>query len=496
MRRLTHLEYDNAVRDLLKDTSHPAREFASDTQIGLFNNSVSVQTVPALLAEDYLDAADQLARKADVASVTGCKDLAAASAGACMKTFIGRFGLRAYRRPLSDAEVARLLGVYDTTRTAADADTGARAVIAAVLASPWFLYRPEFGRGDELLPKARAASGFELASRLASLLWASQPDDALLDAAQSGKLETRADVEREARRMLDDAKARPAIANFYDQWLGLERLETVTKDPHVYPEYGSAMRDAMLEETRRFVSHVIWEDGAQLSRLLSAPYTFVNQTLAPLYDVPKPSAADSYVRVELDPSQRAGVLTQASILTAYARPDQSSPIKRGEWLRTRILCQDLPPPPVDVPELPDIPEGTSNRERFAQHTAAQACSNCHSLIDGLGFGLERYDAIGRFRSEDLGQPVDDTGEITSTRDIDGAFRGGRELADRLAASEQVRDCIPTQWLRFAAGRHEGADDACSLRDLKQAFADSGSNLKELMIALTQTDAFMHYRPAE
>jgi hypothetical protein len=497
MRRLTHQEYDNAVRELLGDESQPAHLFPSDTQIGLFDNATAAQPVSVLLAEQYLAAAESLALAADVADLAGCSSFDGDQGLACASRFIAQFGRRAYRRPLSDEEQARLEAVFTTTRDQVDGQSGLRAVLSAVLASPLFLYRPEFGEGEQLLPAATRAGSFELAARLASLLWASIPDEELLDAAEQGELQTRADVERQARRMLEDERAKPALAQFYDQWLGLGRLGAVTKDPQVYPEYDAALRDAMLEETERFVAHVLWEDDARLTSLLTASYSFVNPALAALYGVEAAGEDDDFARVELDPAERAGVLTQASILSAYARPDQSSPIKRGEWVRTRLLCQELPPPPPGIPDLPALEEGLSNRERFAQHTANPACSSCHGMIDGLGFGLEHYDGIGRFRAEDGDVQVDARGQIAATRDIDGEFDGAPALAARLAASSQVRDCVPTQWFRYAMGRHEGSDDACSLSTLTQAFTKSNGDLRELMVALTQTDAFWHYRaPAE
>jgi hypothetical protein len=412
-----------------------------------------------------------------------------------VRGFIGRFGRRAYRRPLASDEVDRLFAVYSMARTASDATTGARAVVAAVLVSPNFLFRPEFGTGTATLPGATQASPFELAGRLASLLWASLPDDELLDAAAAGQLETRAQVETQARRMMADVKARAGMQEFYSQWFGLPLLESATKAPAAYPGWNDQLRDAMGEETRRFVEHVLFEDDARLTTLLTAPYSFVNADLANLYGASGPTGA-AFERVMLDPAQRSGVLTQASMLAAFASSTESSPVKRGKWVRVRILCQDLPEPPNDIPELPAPSPGVSTRERFAMHTSNPACSGCHQLIDGLGFGLEAYDGMGAFRTTDQGVTVDSSGEVTSTRDIDGTYNGGPELAARLAGSAQVRDCAPTQWLRFMLGRRELAEDTCTIAALRDAFEASDGDLRELMVALTQTDAFFSYRPVE
>ena len=496
LRRLTHSEYNNSVADLLGDTTHPGSAFVADTQEGLFDNTASTQTVPVLLAEQYLNAASQLADGIkDVTKLVGC-DPAGSTGATCVRSFIDRFGRRAYRRPLSTDEATRLAAVYDTARTASDAPTGVRAVVTAMLASPNFLFRPEFGSTVAgTIANAKPLTAYELAGRLASLVWASAPDDVLLDAAAKGQLTTRAQVETQARRMLADPRARPALSNFYTQWFGMARIKTAAKDATAYPDFNDVLRDSMGEETRRFIDDVLWNGDAQLTTMLTASYSFVNKPLAALYGVAGPSDANTYTRVNLDPKQRSGVFTQASMLAGYARPDQSSPIKRGQWLRVRLLCQELPDPPANVPELPMPVAGVSNRERFAMHTNNPACSGCHNLIDGLGFGLEAYDGIGRFRTMDQGVAVDSSGNITSS-DIDGAYNGAPELAARLASSAQVRDCAPTQWLRYAIGRKAEDADGCSLLQLKQAFADSKGDLRELMVELTQTDVFWNYRQAQ
>lgn len=499
MRRLTHTEYNNAVRDLLGDKTQPATKFALDTQIGLFDNTADSQTVPSLLADQYLDAAAELAGNiTDAKVLLGCSPTGTtAAATTCVKNFVTSFGRRAYRRPLTAEESTSLLELYNTTRAASNELTGVQSIVAAVLASPNFLFRPEFGGAASSFAGAKLLSPFEQASRLASLLWASVPDDTLLEAANSGQLATPAQIQAQARRMLADPKAKPALAAFYDQWLGLDMLDSATKEAATYPKWNDELRDSMVQERRRFVEHVIWEDDARLETLLTARYSIINAPLADLYGVTGgPRDAATYAQVDLDPAQRAGVMTQAAMLAAFARPDDSSPVKRGKWVRVRMLCQDLPDPPANVPQLPAIQPGVSNRERFAMHTSNPGCASCHQLIDGLGFGLEHYDSVGAYRSTSQGVPVNAEGMVNQTRDIDGAYTGGPQLANILAGSAEVRDCAPTQWMRYAMGRRESAEDACSLGALQKAFADSDGNLKELMVALTQTDTFMNYRQAD
>jgi len=501
---LTHEEYDNSVRDLLGDTTAPGKDFPTDTLVGLFDNTATTQTVPDLLAEEYLNSAVDLAEGiTDVKTVAGCDPAATGSTGtSCVKNFITKFARRAFRRPLEADELARLQTVYDTAKAAADAQTGIRAVVSATLASPNFLFKPEFGAqtaiGAAAGPGTQLVSQFELAARLASFIWASVPDDTLLDAATRNELKTKDQLSAQARRMLMDSRARPAVAEFYKQWFGLSRIEQANKDTSAYPKFDDTLRASMIEESKRFVDDVVWNGDAKLATMLSASYSFVNKPLADLYGVTSgaPADATTFAKVNLNPDQRAGVMTQGSVLAAYARPDQSSPVKRGQWGRVRMLCQDLPDPPANVPQLPEPKAGVSNRERFAMHTNNPACSGCHSLIDGLGFGLEAYDGIGAWRTMDQGVAVDDSGEITSTQDIDGKYSGGTELAGLLAGSAQVRDCAPTQLLRYSMGRRDEPEDACSLAEVQAAFADSNGDLKELVIALTETDAFSMYRKPE
>ena len=488
VRRLTHVEYNNAVADLLGDTTRPANAFPEDVQVGLFGNTGIVQSVPPLLAEGYLNSAAQLAERANVRTLTGCDP----AATACVPDFIQKFGRRAYRRPLQAAEAQRLQQVYDNARTKADADTGVRAVVAAILMAPQFLYYFEAGGQDVGAPGMKKLAPFEVAARLGSLLWASLPDTVLLDAAAAGQLATREQVLAQAQRMLRDPRARAATNVFYEQWFGVDELENANKDAMLFPQFTPELKTAMREESLRFVNHVVWEADGKLATLLTAPFSFVDARLAPIYGVPAPSG-QGFQRVMLNPAERAGIITQASLLTAFSPAMETSPFKRGAWVRTRLLCQELPVPPADVPELPEPKPGQTNRQRAEEHTSVAACRACHRLIDGLGFGFEQYDVLGRVRATDRGLPVDSSGEVLDTNDINGKFTGGAELAKMLARSEQVRDCAPTLWLRYALARPETPEDACSVQHVKRAFATSGGNLRDLLTAITQTDAFLHYR---
>ncbi len=495
LRRLTRGEYNNTVRDLLGDDSAPADRFPADEVSGGFGNNAAVLGVSPLLAEKYQEAAEVLAARAvqDLGALVGC-DPARTGEEACARQFVERFGSRAYRRPLAPAERDRLLAVYAAGRIGGSFAEGIELTVRALLQAPAFIYRLEYGRtarpGDRLV----GLTGHEVASRLSYFLWGTMPDARLFEAAARDALATPAQVAALARQMLADPRARPAVVEFHRQWLGLSALDHLGKDARAYPEFDRALAGAMAAETAAFVEDVVFAGDGSLRTLLTSSRGFVSPALARLYGIPAPSGS-GLRPVELPPAERAGLLTQAGLLAVHALPDQSSPVHRGKMVREQVLCDQMPPqPPNLMVTPPEVDPGRPTRARFAQHSADPACSGCHRLMDPLGFGLEAYDGIGRFRARDGGRPVDASGEILDTSDADGPFQGARELAERLADSRDVRDCAATQWYRFAFGRLEGPGDACSLRALQDAFAGARGDVRELLVALTTTEAFLH-RPA-
>jgi hypothetical protein len=254
------------------------------------------------------------------------------------------------------------------------------------------------------------------------------------------------------------------------------------------------MRTAMRNETVRFADYVIREGDGRVETLFTAPYSFLEGPLFDLYGVEEPAGHDPMTPVDLDPTQRAGILTHAGLLARQAHPDQTSPVHRGKLVREAILCQPISPPPPGVAAgVPEPSPDATTRERFAEHDSDPACASCHRLMDPIGLGFESYDPVGAFRTMEGTLPIDDSGELVETRDVDGPFDGAVDLAQRLSQSDEVRECVARQWFRYATRRIEGPLDACSVSKVFGAFVESDFDIRTLMTSIVTTDAFRHRR---
>lgn len=488
LRRLTSQQYANSVRDLFGVEANVAA-FGGDEKLGPFDANYAAPVSPTMV-DQFRAVAEDVATAAslDVAAVLPCDPAVTAT---CLQDWVRAVGRRAYRRPLTDDELAR----YETLLELGQDDASrVRLVIQAMLQSPSFLYQLELAMPDPAAGEVVALGSYELASRLALFMWASVPDDALLDAAAAGELDDPAGLRAHAERLLEHPHARRTVEGFHVQWLHLDKLAALDKDPAMFPSFDEDVRAAMLAETRRFAGNVVLEGDATLETLLTSNETWIDAPLLPLYGLPANATHDPDEPVLLDPAQRAGLLTQAAFLATHAHHNQTSPIHRGVVVLTELLCLPPPPPPPDVDATPPDPQpGATTREIFEQQTAEPYCAGCHKLINGIGLGLEGYDAIGAFRETENGLPVDQSGEVVGT-DVAGTFDGGVELAHKLAQSQQVQDCVATQWFRYSLGRLEGTADACTLDDLQATFAASGHDVRALMLALVETDAFRYRAP--
>jgi hypothetical protein len=500
LRRLTRLEYDNTVRDLLGDDSRPAAGFASDTDSD-GAGFVRGGAISAVDVDQLRDAAERIAAGAmkRLPSLVPCNPVptAAAAQEACARDFVARFARRAYRRPVGPEEIAALTAFYARAR----AELGhafpdaIRVVIQAVLQSPSFVYRWELGNAPPVREGQLVRyNDHEIASRLSYALWASMPDDLLFAAADAGQLRSVGEVEKQARRMLADPKAKEMLADFGAQWLAVTALGTITKDTQAYPLFSPAVAASMEAERREFLHAVLGPKGdGKLETLLTAPFSFVDGNLAKIYGGVTATSA-GLTRVNLDPARRSGLLTQPAFLTAHAAPGGSHPIARGKQLLVRVLCTDLPAPPEEVPPLPPAKPGLTTRERFDVHGQNECARGCHAMMDPLGFAFEHYDGIGAYRATDAGKPVDATGTIT----LDGAkrsFRDAVELTKLLAASKEVRACAARQLVRYVLKRHEAPGDAASLAFVDDAFAGSGYDLREALVAAAKSRSFFYRQPA-
>jgi hypothetical protein len=484
LRRLTHSQYNNTVRDLLGDRSLPANQFPPEDFVNGFKNQYAAENLSPLLEDAYSAAAEKVAARA-----FRLHNQRAGNAA----DFVRTFGLKAFRRPLDEAEVRRYEALFRKE--------GPQLVTEAMLQSPNFLFRLE----ETGNPKWRA---YAVASRLSYALWDSMPDDALFAAAARGELDTPASVEKAARRMLDDPKARQSLDEFVAQWLRFDRVLTSTKERRAFPNFTPETAIAMTQEARRFVSDLVWNNG-DFTQLFTAPYGYMNGDLARIYGVEPP--ANDFDRVAFPAnSGRAGLLGQALFLTLTAKPDETSPTARGLFVREQFLCQHVadPPPGVNT-NLPPVTESKpmTNRDRLAVHTTMNTCAGCHRLVDPIGFGFEKYDAIGQHREKlklTFGQTFGEAkGEARkmSTVELDldtsgqvagipnSGFTTPKELGAVLAASPQCQECVVKQYFRYVSGRTETPADRPLLQGVLDDFRRSGFKFQEMIISMMRAREF-------
>lgn len=406
--RLSRLEYNNTVRDLLGVDMHPADAFPPDGGGGGgFDNNSATLFIPPVLMEKYLSAATDLLAKAKVATHPG-------DPRKCLEDF----ATRAFRRPVEATEVEALLGLFHEAETRGDSfDDALRFALRAVLVSPHFLFRIEVPRGSDSQP----VTDHELASRLSYFLWSSMPDEELFRVASEKKLRAPGVLEAQTRRMLRDPKARAFADNFAGQWLRVHELQTSAQpDTNKFPEYTPALRDAMAAEPIEFFHALLRENGSIL-KLLDADYTYVNATLAKHYGLV--FSREGFQRVTLPDGNRGGVVTMGAVLTITSYPRRTSPVLRGKWILEEILDSPAPPPPPLIKSLPSsdkVRDGLTFRQQLEQHRKDDNCAGCHKRLDPPGFGLENFDAIGRWRTEIAGQPVDANGEMVTGEKFNGA----------------------------------------------------------------------------
>ena len=407
---------------------------------------------------------------------------------ACAQEILSALMRRAYRRPISETDVDGPMAFYREGRSDGDFDAGIGQALSAVLINPEFLFRVELDPDDVASGTAYPISDLELASRLAFFLWSSLPDDELLDAAIRGDLSRPEELESQTRRMLADPRSFNIASNFAGQWLLLRNLEAVSPDPRLYPDFDDNLRRAFREETELFVDSVLREDRSVLE-LLSADYTFLNERLAKHYGIPDVYGT-RFRRVALaDDSRRGGLLRQGSILAVTSYATRTSPVIRGKWVLDNIVGAPPPPPPTNVPALEEtsVAANLPMRQRLSQHRTNPVCASCHNSIDPVGFALENFDALGRWRDhEGDSGPVDVSGGLPGVGDFDGVT--GLE-AGLLSRPELFAGRITEKLLTFALGRGVEYYDAPAIRKILRATEPNGYRLSSLIVGIVKSVPF-------
>ena len=405
----------------------------------------------------------------------------------CAREILGTLARRAYRRPVTDADLQPLMRIYEIGRAADGFETGVARALEALLSMPAFLLRAEVDPVDAPAGTIYAVGDVELASRLAFFLWRSVPDDELLDVATRGELRDPAVLARQTRRMLADRRAARWMNDFVGQWLQVRNLQTIVPDPLRFPGYDSTLRDALLKETELFFESQVREDRSILD-LLRADYTFLNARLADHYGVPDVYGSH-FRRMTVADSARGGLLGHGSVLTATSYADRTSVVLRGKWVLETLLGSPPPPPPANVPPLPENDgqsEPTSLRERMEQHRASPVCATCHATMDPLGFALENFDAIGRWRVDDEGAPIDSAITWRGTEvDNPKAFR---EALLRQGEDEFVRT-ITEKLLTYALGRGVNYLDAPTVRQIVRDAARDDYRWSTLLLGIVRSAPF-------
>jgi hypothetical protein len=417
-----------------------------------------------------------------------CKPASAADELPCATRILSTLARRAYRRPVTAADMAPILEFYADGRKAGSFDDGIERALRLILSNPQFLFRFERDPANLTTGSVYRISDIELASRLSFFLWSSIPDDQLFNAAIAGKLKDPAELSAQVKRMLADPRSESLVTDFSAQWLFLRNLRAVAPDPQSFPDFDDNLRQSMLRETEMFVDSIVREDRSILD-FLNADYTFVDERLARHYGIPN-IYGSRFRRVKITDDARRGLLGQGSILAVTSYTTRTSPVQRGKWILTNLLGTPPPPPPPNVPALKENSEGgkpMSVRERMEQHRASPACSSCHAIMDPLGFALENFDAVGKWRAKgEDGVRIDASGRLLDGAKIDGPA-SLREVL--LARPDQFASTLAEKLLTYALGRGLDYNDAPAVRKIAAQTAAGNYKFSELVLGIVQSTPF-------
>jgi hypothetical protein len=427
-----------------------------------------------------------------------CRPTVSPEEAACARRILSTLARRAYRRPVTDADMSVLLDFYQKGRATGTFDSGIELALQRILVSPSFLFRTEFGPALQSAVTAKATSyrisDISLASRLSFFLWSSIPDDELLDLATQDKLHEPAILEKQVRRMLADPRSEAFTQNFAGQWLSLRRLADIVPDPFLFPDYGDTLALAFRREVELFFDSIVREDRP-LTDLLTADYTFVNERLATHYGIPNVKGIN-FRRVALgQDSPRRGLLGKGAVLTVTAFPNRTSPVVRGKWVLQHILGAPPPEPPPNVPGLEENGEKVTKvrtlRERLELHRANATCASCHKLMDPIGFALENFDAVGKYREFDENyEPLDNSGVYADGSRIDGVA-GLRQVL--VKHSDQFLVNVTKTLMTYALGRGVEYYDAPAVRAILREAAPSQHRFSAFVLGIVKSAPFQMRR---
>jgi hypothetical protein len=486
--RLTSSQFKHTVADAFGFTVPVLDTLPSESRLDGFANASERLGLSSSLFEYYGRAAEDIAAEAlnKSASLLKCP-VASLGTGTCLADFLGSVAEKAWRRPLAPDEVTKLTALYTAAAADVGPEGGFKTLVQALVLSPNFIFRTELGPGAATAGTVKLTD-LELASALSYMLWDGPPDAALMELAKQGKLHDPDTLASEARRLYQEARAPEAMFSFVRQWLETEDFTDKPKDMMTFPTFTTEVAKDLEQETNLFVKGVFFDAGGDksLTTLLTAPFGYLNARTAKLYG--KDVTGDALTKTDLDPAQRRGLLTQASFLGAHAEPINTSVVNRGRFIREEVLCSDVPPPPAAFKfDEKNITEDMTAREKFVEHSKNPACKGCHVMFDTIGFALENYDAVGRWRTTEKGKTIDPSGNIPMPSGGELAFTNFVDLIDKLGKGTDAYDCFSSQFLQYVSGRVK-LDD-CERANLARTFADSGYKLDALVMAIVKSPSF-------
>ncbi len=490
--RLTGKQISNSLQDIFGSSVQIPPIALNEQRMDGFSNNATALNVNDLHVTALVDVFDRLAKEV-IAKIPVFQQCAQQQGVDCIKGLLATYGRRIWRRPLTTAEIDRLVQTAQTLeQDTSSRNTAIEFVLERLLLSPNFLYRAEIGVPVKDHPSHNRLNGFEAATFLAYLIWQSAPDDALLDAAAAGQLEQTAARDAQLERMLKDPRARRGLQTLVDDWLLLEAVLTREKDPTKFPELTASVREALKRESELFLEAIVWKQDGKLLDLFTSNQTFANRETAPFYG--QQSVQPTLTAISTDPTQRAGILTQPAYLIAHSGRNGTGFVHRGVFFLEQLACRPLPPAPPNAAAVGeekrkgvDLSKLTE-REIQELHSSDPACSSCHRLIDPPGAAFEIFDPLGRYRGVEKGMNIDASGELVGFGDMPPQFKDAVHLIRNLAPTKHFHQCFTQKLFTFALGTKPNDPQNCMLAQLHAAMQQQQFTLRHSYAAFLSVDA--------